>query len=160
MTYKKTLLVPSMFTVSAEKNRTTKQQDRKNSLSALIIDASLSTYAALFSILGLGPSLRDCCHHLIFLCCYAPHLCFCSSLPFISPYTVFYKHEVKYCLSFPPSNVNEKITRSPVSPWQATAIPSSLLLMIINYMSLTNMPRAILSHLSCTIDFTFWIQSN
>lgn len=135
-----------------------------NSLSALfslILDSLLTACSALFSFwLSFSScSYKNSCRH--------PGLSFSVTLPllesvFLSPFISSYNafHTAKCCLSPPPLNMEEKITRSPVSPWQATAIPSSLLLMIINYMSLTNMPRAILPHLSCAIDFTFWIHAN
>lgn len=131
----------------SRKNGTTKQQDRKNSLSALfslILDSLLTACAALFWALSLSPSLQ------VVFTIYATILSFCR---FSLLVYVLFSELLSVILS---PNINEKV-QGRLCPWQATAIPSFLMLMIINYMSLTNMPRVILPHLSCAIDFTFWI---
>lgn len=138
--------------VSRKKNRTTKSRIAINSLTAffppflihcILCHSSLSVH--LFrAVQKYQPPLL--LHTLLKS----------ALISFISYYNMLYEQRVKLL----PSKTDEKITRSLASHWQATAIPSSLLLMIINYISLANMPWAILPHLLCAIEFTFWILFN
>lgn len=145
---KKRKKLPVSITVSAEKNRTTKQRDcSKFALCSVLTHPWLIARFTCHSPFACPPILT-----MLVL-----SQCLGVSTPsfFISPYSAFHKRREEYH-----PNTDEKSARSSLTCWQATVVPLSLLLMIINYMSLTNMPRAILSHLSCAIDFTFWIHSN
>lgn len=134
----------------SRKNRTTKQRDcSKFTLCSVLTHPWLIARFTCHSPFACPPI------EILTILVLSQCLGVSTPISFISPYSAFHKRREEYH-----PNTDEKSARSSLTCWQATVVPLSLLLMIINYMSLTNMPRAILSHLSCAIDFTFWIHSN